>query len=66
MFGVELSLGDREDFSSGKPGCSVAARLEENRFESVHIKGSQELLGLLLFQMEPLWNYREDNAFPSR
>lgn len=25
MFGIELSLGDREDFSRGKPGCSVAA-----------------------------------------
>lgn len=25
MFGMELSLGDREDFSRGKPGCSVAA-----------------------------------------
>lgn len=37
-----------------------------SRLESVHIKGSQERLCLFLFQMEPLWNYREDNDFPSR
>lgn len=33
MFGAELFLGDREDFSHGKPCHSVAASLEENKCE---------------------------------
>lgn len=54
MFGSELSLGNREDFSRGQPGYSVAACLEENKFESVDIQVRRELLCLFLSQMKAL------------
>lgn len=49
MSGAELSLGDREDFSHGKPCHPVAARLEENKSKSAEGKVSWELLCLFLF-----------------